>query len=432
MNRKHLLRIAAAATLVIVPVFTGETPRAAAVDAEVVIEWNQLLQSTLPGNLGPTGPRYYAMLHVAMFDAVNVIEREYTPFHVGFNDRAGGSAEAAAAQAAHDLLSALFPASAAIYDAAILQRFGAAPSGFVQRGAETGALVAADILAWRQTDGWVTQTLPAYVLPMFPGLWQPTPPGSAAAGLTQAPNVVPYAVLTPTQFLPVPPPTLTSARYAADLNETKAIGKFDSSVRTADQTAIARLWAGTAATGVGTATGMSAIWNNIVRDRVREHSLSLGDAARLYALVNVSIHDGIQTSATSKLVYGMWRPITAIRRADEDANAATDPDPSWSSLLATPPYPSYAGNMASVGASAARALALVLGRNDIPVTATWRQSGGQPEVIRSYAGFAEVAEEQARSRIYGGIHFQFDSEAGQSIGTRVADFVFEHSMRPLK
>jgi hypothetical protein len=202
--------------------------------------------------------------------------------------------------------------------------------------------------------------------------------------------------------------------------------------RTAAQTDIARLWAGISVTGTGNATGMSAIWNNIVRDMVRERGLSLVDAARLYALVNVSVHDGIQTSATSKLVYGTWRPITAIRRADEDANPATDPDPAWSSLLNTPSYPSYAGNMAAVGASAARALALALGANDVPVTATWRQSGGQPEVVRSYGGFAQVAEEQARSRVYGGIHFQFDSDAGQFIGTRVGDYVFANVMRPLK
>jgi hypothetical protein len=426
MNRTHLLGMAVA-TLLLVP--SSVPSKAASTDAEVVVEWNQILQSTLPGNLGPTGPRYYAMLHVAIFDAVNAVEREYSAFHVDLTDRAGGSAEAAAAYAARDLLSGLFPASAAVYDAAILQRFGPSPSGFVQRGAQTGSLVAARVLEWRQADGWVTATPPAYVLPSFTGLWQPTPPANAPAGLTQAPDVTPYAVLTATQFLPVPPPTTTSARYATDFNETKALGKSDSAVRTTDQTTVARLWAGIAASGTGTATGMTAIWNNIVRDIVRERGLSLIDAARLYALVNVSVHDGIQTSATSKLVYGLWRPVTAIRRADEDANAATDSDPSWSSLLATPPYPTYAGNMATVGASAARALALSLGSDTVSVTATWRQSGGQPDVVRSYQGFSAVASEQARSRIYGGIHFQFDSDAGHSIGTKVADYVFANYMR---
>ena len=428
MIRKCLLGIAAVMTL---SGLDGPAPRAAAVEAEVVIEWNQLLQSTLPGNLGPTGPRYYAMLHVAIFDAVNTVERGYTPFRVHFEGRAGGSAEAAAAQAAHDLLTALFPASTAVYDAALIERLGPNPSGFVRRGADTGAMVAADILAWRQNDGWAT-TPPAYVLPPFPGLWQPTPPALAPAGLTQAPTVTPYALLTPTQFLPPPPPTLTSARYAADFDEVKLIGKSDSAARSTEQTGVSRLWAGNATSGVGTATGMSAIWNNVVRDVIRQRGLSLLDAARLYALVNVSIHDGIQTSATSKLVYGTWRPITAIRRADEDANDATAQDVAWSSLLGTPPYPSYAGNMATVGASAARALELALGTNDVPLTATWRQSGGQPEVTRTYAGFWEIAEEQARSRVFGGIHFQFDSDAGRFIGTRVGDYVFANFMRPVE
>jgi hypothetical protein len=429
MNHHRLLGAAALAVLLALP---SPRPNAASGDAEVIIEWNQILQSTLPGNLGPTAPRYYAMLHVAMFDAVNAVNRHYTPFHIGYTDRAGGSAEAAAAQAAHDLLGALFPASKAAYDAALIQRLGASPSGFDQRGAETGALVAAEILAWRQTDGWVTPTPPAFVLPPITGLWQPTPPANNPAGLTQAPGVTPFAVLTPTQFLPAPPPTLTSDRYAADFNETKAVGRSDSAVRTADQTAAARLWAGGAITGVGTATGMSGIWSNIVRDQVRLRGLPLDEAARLFALVTVSIHDGIQTSMTSKLVYGMWRPITAIRRAGEDLNPATDADPAWTSLLGTPPYPTYAGNMATVGASAARSLVLALGTDDVPLTATWRQSGGLPDVVRHYAGFTAVAAEQARSRIYGGIHFQFDSDAGEQIGMRVAEYVAAHYMRPVR
>jgi hypothetical protein len=121
-----------------------------------------------------------------------------------------------------------------------------------------------------------------------------------------------------------------------------------------------------------------------------------------------------------------------ITRADDDENSATDADPSWTSLLATPPYPSYAGNMATVGASAARGLERALGGNDVPIPVTWRQSGGQPDAVRYFDRFTHVAEEQARSRVYGGIHFQFDSDAGQYIGTRVADYVFANFMRPLQ
>ena len=141
------------------------------------------------------------------------------------------------------------------------------------------------------------------------------------------------------------------------------------------------------------------------------------------------MHDGIQSSATSKLVYGFWRPVTAIRRAAEDMNEATEADPAWAPLLNTPPYPSYAGNMAAVGASAARTLELVFGTNDIPVTATWRQSGGQPDVSHAHPGFWQLAEEQARSRVYGGIHYQFDSDASRQIGTRVGDYLVANFMR---
>jgi len=201
-------------------------------------------------------------------------------------------------------------------------------------------------------------------------------------------------------------------------------------VRTPDQTSIARLWAGIATTGVGTATNFFSIWNNIVRDVARDRQLSLIEAARLFALVNVSIHDGLQTTQTSKFVYGSWRPVTAIRQADTDLNPATDPDGTWLSLLTNPPYPAYSGNLAAIGAGAARALQLALGTNDIPVTATWRQAGGLPDVSHHVDGFWQAAEEQSMSRIYGGIHYRFDQDAGLQVGRTVAEFVFANFMTP--
>ncbi len=396
--------------------------------ADVVIEWNQVLQDTIPGSVGPTSPRYFATLHVAMFDAINAIERDFQPFHTAVR-WGGGSPEAAAAQAAHDVLVGLFPASTATYDALLAARLGPKPSGFVRRGAAIGAFVAKATLEWRQNDGWLSAPS-AYVLPPFPGLWQPSPPALAAASLTQAPNVVPFALLTPTQYLPPPPPTLTSARYAADFNETKLLGRADSAARTPEQTAIARLWASIGANGAGTATPMVSVWNNVVRDLVRERGLPLVEAARAFALVTVSMHDSLQSSVTGKFVYGLWRPVTAIRRADEDLNDATEADAAWTSLLNTPSYPSYGGNQASVAAGAARALELAFGSGEIPVTAAWRQSNGQPDVLHAHPGVWELAEEQARSRVFGGIHYQFDSDAGKVLGTKVADYVFANCMRP--
>jgi PAP2 superfamily len=398
--------------------------------ADVVFEWNQALQDTAPTPQNVLTPRFFSLMHIAMFDAINTLEREFTPYRVRLRHGSGGSPEAAAAQAAHDVLVAINPGAAATYDALLATRIGTRPSGYVRRGAAVGATVAREILAWRQSDGWVVSPFPPYSEPLLPGRWRPTPPANANAAFTHLQGAAPLAVLSATQFLPLPPPSLTSARYAADLNEVKLLGRFDSTVRTPEQTAIARLWNGTATTGTGTATNYLSIWSNIARDAARERRLSLVETARLFVLLSVSVHDALQTAQTSKFIFGLWRPVTAIREAASDLNDATDPDPAWLPLLPTPPYPSYAGNMATIGASAARALQLAFDTNDMPVTATWRQSGGLPDVSHQFPGFWEAAQEQADSRIYGGIHYQFDHVAGQQIGRSVAEFVAANVMGP--
>jgi hypothetical protein len=162
----------------------------------------------------------------------------------------------------------------------------------------------------------------------------------------------------------------------------------------------------------------------------QSQGLSLIDTARLFVLVNVGLHDGLQTSFTSKFVYGLWRPITAIRRADEDLNPDTDPDSTWTPLLGTPPYPTYAGNAACLSAAAARALQLALGRDDVPFSITWTRTMDLPPVTRDFTGFGQLAEQQARSRIHGGIHFQFDSDASQAACAKVSEFTDSHFMRP--
>jgi hypothetical protein len=359
---------------------------------------------------------------------VNAIERDFAPYRVRLH-AAFGSPEAAAARAAHDVLVALNPSATATYDALLRQQLGDRPNGFERLGSKVGAQVAAAVLAWRQNDGWIVPAFPPYSEPPLPGRWQPTPPANGAATFTHVLRATPLAMVSPTQFLPPPPPSLTSERYATDLNEVKGIGKSDSATRMPEQTAIARLWANIAASGTGTATPYSGIWNNIARDIARDRSLSLVETARLFVLMNVSIHDALHTTLSSKFVYGMWRPVTAIRQADTDLNGATDADPAWSTLIPTPPYPSYAGNMATIGASAARALALAIGTNDVDLTATWRQSGGQPDITRQFTKLTDVAQEQADSRIYGGIHYRFDNEAGQAAGRTVAEYVFATFMR---
>jgi hypothetical protein len=409
---------------------TGLELRATRPPATVVIEWNQIVQDTIPGAGGVMAPRFYSMMHIAIFDAVNAIERDYAPYRVRLREQGRGSPEAAAAQAAHDVLVALNEPSTAVYSAALERHLGTNPSEFVRRGAAVGARVAKEVLAWRQNGGWIATGLPPYIEPMLPGRWRTTPPSNAAAAFTHLQKAAPMALLSATQYLPAPPPSLTSERYATDLNEVRLLGKADSASRTPEQTTSARLWAGVATTGTGTATPFPAIWNNVTRDVVVERRLSLVEAARVFVLVNVAIHDGLQTTQASKFVYGLWRPVTAIREAESDLNPATDADATWLPLITTPPYPSYAGNMACIGASAARALQLAFGTNDVPLKATWRQSGGLPDVTREFAGFWELAEDQNMARIWGGVHYRFDQVAGQQIGRQTAEFVFANYMTP--
>jgi hypothetical protein len=254
-------------------------------------------------------------------------------------------------------------------------------------------------------------------------LWQPT--SAQGAQLAHFGEFEPFALLTATQYLPDPPPTLTSERYAADLEEVRLLGSVNSTVRTAEQTQTARLFA-----SVGNSTSHFAAWNNVARDLARASHWSLVDTARLYALLNVSIFDGVQTSHTSKFIYGLWRPVTAIRRADEDLNAATTADPTWTPLLTTPPYPSHSSNQTCVGVSAAQSLARAAGGDDFAFSVTWIGTAGNANVTRQYARFSELAEQQARSRVFGGIHFDFELDASQESCIKVADYVADNYARP--
>jgi hypothetical protein len=418
------IRILAAALVcaAVVPSSGGSVLRAQSPhDAEVVIHWNQLLQSTLPPTAGLSANRYFAALHVAMFDAVNAIERRYTPYLSSPRASAGASAEAAAAKAARDVLTWLIPGSQALYDAALAAQLEGIPPGIAQQGLTIGEEAASQVIAWRTNDGW-SATPPAYLPPPLTGLWQPAP---GAATFTHYPGVVPFALPTATIFMPPPPPQLNSAKYAEDFNEVKAIGSAGSTVRTSEQTLLSQRFA-----SVGTPITPFRLWQNVTRDAVRGRGLSMIDAARLFALVSTSMHDGLQTSMTSKFCYQLWRPLTAIRRADEDMNAATEPDTTWSPLLVTPTYPAYAGNIATLTVSAATALKLGLGEDDSPVTVFWPGIAPQPDVERTFDSFSALAQAAADSRIHGGIHYRFDNVAGQQAGFKVATFVHDNFMRP--
>ncbi|MGI8671012.1 MAG: vanadium-dependent haloperoxidase, partial [Luteitalea sp.] len=387
--------------LVVCPVPSAE----AQTTTEVVITWNRVIQVAVgtPGAQPATifFPRAYAMAHVAMFDAINSIEPRYVPYFVRVNAPPGASPDAAVAQAAYDVLVALMPSQRAAFDTALAATMSSLSPAAAADGAAVGAAVAREILELRRHDGW-TRVPPQYILPNLPGYWQPTPPNNPTATFTHYPDVVPFGVDGGSQeFVPEAPPALTSARYAQDFNEVKALGGVTSTARTAEQTFVARL-----ISGVGTETSPAIVWNNVARDVARSQGLSGIETARLFALLTMAVHDGLRVTFNGKFLYGLWRPATAIRNADRDGNPDTEADPTWLSLITTPPYPAYPGNLACIGTVGSRVLTRVLGRDDIPFTVNWAETGG-PGWTRSYNGFRHFGDETAKGRIWAGLHFEF-------------------------
>jgi len=405
-------------------------PRAEAMEqsnGSVIIEWNDLLQRNIGGP--PIGqPRNYAMLHIAMADAVVAIEGHYRPFHAQVSAPSGASAEAAAAQAGHDVLVSLLPATQAAADAALANRLAQISPGRAMLGVQVGKKAAAAILAWRQNDGYASANPqpPAFLASTLPGVWRPT--ASGPYQFSEIGNVVPFGLLTPSQFLPTPYPQLESTAYAEAFNEVKEIGRAVSAVRTPEQARFAQLFAGVGA--FANVTGPFRLWSSVARDLSQQKSLSLLATARLFALTLATIHDSLQTSHYSKAVYRLWRPETAIAHADVDNNPATDAEPGWTPLIPTPPYPAYSSNMTCIGTGASRMLAHVLGNDAQTFTATWYTATDSVVFAQPYMSLFQLGDDEAHSRIWGGIHYRFDIEASQVSCTQVADYLFDNYMRP--
>lgn len=402
--------------------------RALAQSADTVLEWNRILVATLgtPGALEPTVffTRPLALMHVAVFDAINSFDRVYTPY-VGFVDvPAGASRDAAVAQAAHDALVGMFPSQAAVYAAALATQLSRLPAAGVPGGVQAGAASARAVLALRSTDGWNRPAIP-FILPSLAGFWQPVPPQNTPAGFVHYADVAPFVIGHRNQFLVAPPPAMTSEVYTTDFNEAKAIGSATSATRTADQTRVAQLFA---AVPTVTTTSIPAVWQNLTRDLVRARGLNDLEAARLYALANTTFHDALFTSMSAKYLYGFWRPVTAIRDAERDGNPQTAADPNFLALLPTPPYPSYPGNYACLASAITTVFARYFGSNDIPFSITWAEPSG-PGITRSYNNFRQLADEAAKSRVYGGIHFNFDTTSSFGVCIPLGEYIFANTFR---
>src|ERR1700731_4683366 len=304
-----------------------------------VIEWNRALLMILrtAGAQPPTihSTRSFAILHASIFDAVNNIDGTYSPYLVRLSNISRlASQPAAADQAAHDVLVALYPAFQATLDAELQQDLAQIPDGQNKAdGIAVGQTVAAQILSLRSNDG--SGVIPPPFIPgNQPGDYQLTPPNFAAADFTQWPQVTPFALARADEFRPGPPPQLTSDEYTRVFDEVKSLGFITSKTRTQDQTLIGTFWNG----------NIQDFWNEIAQTAALGHHLGLAHSARLFALLNISLADSTIAFFEAKYNYQSWRPVTAIELAGHDGNPNTQPSPNWSPLpTKTAPDPSYPG-----------------------------------------------------------------------------------------
>ncbi|HEX2162319.1 MAG TPA: vanadium-dependent haloperoxidase [Thermoanaerobaculia bacterium] len=392
--------------------------------ADVVTDWNDVLLDSIRAarTNPPVATRGMAMLNVAVFDAVVAIEGGYESYADHGPAPAGASAEAAVSGAAHAVLVHLYPTRQAIFDAELAERVAALPPGLATTdGLAWGAEVAADVIALRTGDGF-DAVVPYGSIPGA-GWWVPTPPAFAGPLLPGFGAVTPWTMTSGDQFRVPSPPPPSSPEFAAAFDEVKRLGGADSVERTPDQSEIARFWDD----GAGSQTPPGH-WNDILQGIAEEQGLSLVDSARLFALHGLTVADASIVAWDAKFYYNCWRPVTGIRTAADDGNPATEPDPEFTSFIGTPPFPAYTSGHSTYSGSSSRVAALFFGTDDFDFSVT---SDLLPGVERHFTSLSQAAEEAGQSRIYGGIHWQFDNTGGLSSGRALAESVFFNFLRPV-
>jgi membrane-associated phospholipid phosphatase len=387
-----------------------------------VVEWNRTLlvivrtSGAQPATIHST--RNFAILHAAIFDAVNNIDGFFSPYLVRLSDVSRQASQPAAAdQAAHDVLVALYPAFQTTLDAELQQDLAQIQDGKNKSdGITVGQTVAAQILAFRSNDGSGV-TPPPFVPGNDPGDYQFTPPNFAPADFTQWPAVTPFALARADEFRPEPPPTLTSDEYTRAFDEVKSLGEIDSKTRTQEQTLIGTFWNG----------NIQDFWNEIAQTAALKHQLNLQHSSRLFALLNISLADTTIAFFDAKYAYRFWRPVTAIQAAGTDGNPNTEPDRDWTPLTTkTAPDPSYPGAHSAISAAGAEVLRSYFGdRFSFDVTSESLQG-----TARHFTRFSAAAQEAGLSRIYAGQHFRTDHIAGKGLGRQVAESVVDTILLP--
>jgi hypothetical protein len=387
--------------------------------ANVITDWDEkaLVAVTPMASLGGTNPymaqRMMGMVHAAMFDAVNSIDRRYRPYLVQLPTEPSTSKEATAAAAAVVVLSTINEKTAGEMKVALASYLTSIPDGAAKSaGIKLGEAVAAKVLAARANDG--SDAPDAYRPRTTPGVYVPT----AITISSMWPNMKPFAMATPSQFRPGPPISLESKEWATDYNELKDYGDQISAKRTAQQTETARFWL----------VGPPAAYHPFVRQLVITKQMSVVESARFMALVAIGINDAIIAVLDAKYHYNFWRPITAIRNGDIDDNPATDLVATWQPIANTPMHPEYPCSHCIQSGTVAGVIKAVFGALDIPEIAM--TSPTAPGVTHRWTNMTAYMEEVSNARIWAGFHYRFSTRVGTDMGLKIGEYVVKSVMQP--
>ncbi|HTG41164.1 MAG TPA: vanadium-dependent haloperoxidase [Methylomirabilota bacterium] len=397
--------------------------RRGAANPAVITDWNATMVATIVTDAGKgnaEGIFWYSFVQAAVYNAVVGITHRYELYKWDVRGPRAASPEAAAAAAAHRVLLYYFPASATRLNNAYTASLARIPNGVSKRqGIRYGERAAAHIISLRANDG---RTASLTVAPAVQaGDWRPTPPGFAPMLVPWLSQVTPFTLNSPDQFRPGPPPAISSPTYTAEFNEVKAFGAKTGSSRDAVQTQTALFFSDIA---IGALQGA-------LRDLVTRRGLNISDSARLFAAADLAGSDSGIAAWDAKFHYHWWRPVTAIRLADEDGNLDTTADPLWEPLITTPPYPDWPSGLCNLMAAVSNSVTRVLGDGsiDLNITSVAAGTGGVP-LTKHYATAAELLTDAINARVWSGIHFRTADVVAAQMGTQISNWALDHYFQP--
>lgn len=387
---------------------------------DAVLEWNRIaFEEVLNQQPPPEQVRFAAIMHLAVFEGVNAVTQDYESTLEALNAQRGASPSAAAIGAAHRVLRTYFPDHAATFDAARERSLRRIPKGPERRaGLEAGEAAADAVMASRENDG---SDMPEFYVPAStsPGEWQPTPSCPPEGGpYVHWAKVKTFVIRNGEQFRLPPPPALNSEQYTRAYREVKENGARDSTSRPPDRTQVAQFYE---------TLGDAALWNPIARQLAKADRRTLAENARLFALLNMGLHDLVVALVETKYHYHFWRPETAIRAAGADGNPRTEPDLSFVPLVTTPCHPSYASGHAATTAVPREILERTFGGSGHKIVVV---NPAMPGVVLKYKTLEQIADDIDDARVFGGIHFRFDQQGGRKQGREVAEYVLLHALKP--